>query len=273
MKSIQQRINLFLSTVDTTQKLFAATVFILGLVSVVSQFVISSNPIAVFIRDNLIWVWVILLTLMAFIILYRVTNLTRKLVGGYEVNIQGDPSQNWEFQGPSPWHTTAEGELVITGSHDGGITKVGHQWENYDLVFKARIIHNCLGVIVRAANLNNYYMLQIHKDSVVPHHKRLIRLNETKVEQQNDKTVLITPGQYGVAWEVQSAISYSPAIDGWFDGRIAVRGDALALYINNNLVYEQRGYLQIPTGKAGFRNDGPEKALVKDIKIKLHNSY
>src|SRR5690606_31679835 len=125
---------------------------------------------------------------MAFTILYRITSLTKKLIGGYEVSIKADPSQNWEFQGNSPWHTTTEGELVITGSHDGGITKVGHQWENYDLTFRARIIHNCIGVIVRAANLNNYYMLQIHKDSVAPHYKRLIRLNEARVEKQKDGT-------------------------------------------------------------------------------------
>jgi len=273
MKRIQQWITAFLNSVDTIQKTFVAIVAVLTLVSVIVQFIISGNSIAIFIRSNLVWIWITLLTLMVFVILYRVTNLTRKLIGGYEINIEGDLSRTWEFQGHSPWSTTPEGELIVTDSHAGGITKVGHQWENYDLTFKARIIHNCLGVIIRAANLNHYYMLQIHKSSMTPHYRSLIRLNETKIEQKEDGTVQITPGQYGVAWEVQKPIMYSPATEGWFEGRVSVRGDAVTLYIDNNLVYEQRGYLQIPTGKIGFRNDGPEKALVKGIKLKLHSNY
>jgi len=261
------------SGIDNVEKFFVAIFTLLTLLGAVAAFLSSSNPLAIFIKNNLVWLWLIALTTFAFVVLHRVSDLNKRFVSGFTVNINSDLAHIWEFQGPTPWSTTATGELIITGSHVGGITKVGRYWENYDFIFKAQIVNKCLGVIIRAENLNSYYMLQINKDAVVPHRRVMVRLNEPQTSTLENGHIQIEPGQYLPAWEIHEPISLNQPVEGWFNAKVTVKGDAVLLYINELLVFEQRGFLQIPAGKVGFRNDGKEKALTKDIRVVLHPNY
>ncbi len=164
----------------------------------------------------------------------------------------------------------------MTGSDAGGITKVGRFWENYDLLFKAHILYNCIGVIIRAESLSSYYMFQIHKDCIIPHRRSLIRVKESSLDVDEKgliKNLKIAPGLYIVGWNTDDKVPLQKQIDGWFDCKITASGSSVAVYINGIIVFEDKEFLQIPTGKIGFRNDGPEKAIVKDIKVITKQSF
>ena len=57
----------------------------------------------------------------------------------------------------------------------------------------------------------------------------------------------------------------------WFDVKIIVQGQSVHMYIQNELVFERPSFLQIPTGKVGFRNAGREEAYVKDMRVIIGN--
>ena len=73
---------------------------------------------------------------------------------------------------------------------------------------------------------------------------------------------------YGILWQNGDKIALNVGSNTWFDVRVRVKGDTATIYINNTFVHSEK-FTQIPAGKIGFRNDGPEKALVKDIRVSL----
>lgn len=103
--------------------------------------------------------WIAALTAITLALLIWVSTLHRRFASGFADNFGGDLKSVWDFEGP--WRVAERNTLLVTGSDTGGITKVGAMWENYTFTFKARIINECLGVVVRAQDLNNYYMFQI----------------------------------------------------------------------------------------------------------------
>jgi hypothetical protein len=146
--------------------------------------------------------------------------------------------------------------LVVTGSDEGGLTKRGALWENYTFTFEAQIVNECLGVVVRARDLDNYYMLQIARAGIQPHRQvavatlqRSVGVGETDLE--NLATRLSRP------------------LDGWFSVRVRVKGEAVDMYIDGNLVWQQESFLKNPTGKVGFRNYSSERALVRNVRVTL----
>lgn len=110
--------------------------------------------IFVFLKTHVQILWLSALTAIAFALFIWISKLHKRFVSGFKDNFEGDLHINWDFVGP--WRIAEENTLLVTGSDPGGITKVGAQWENYVLKFKARILRDCLGVIVRAQDLNNY---------------------------------------------------------------------------------------------------------------------
>lgn len=93
---------------------------------------------------------------------------------------------------------------------------------------------------------------------------------DPKITQHEDGTFFIEQSKYIDAWEIHDAVPLDPAIDDWFQVRVAISGTALSLFVDDRLVFEQREFLRIPAGKIGFRNSGQEKALLKDIRVALH---
>lgn len=159
MNEILKRLKQFADDVGTVRIVFGALLSIIAIVDGVLRFVTSSNALAVFLRNNLAWIWLFTLSVFAFVVFQRVLVLHRRFISGLDIRLGGDLNLSWDFRGPCPWTTTRNNELIVTDSHDGGISKIGRYWENYDLFFTARIVNSCIGVIVRATSLQDYYML------------------------------------------------------------------------------------------------------------------
>jgi hypothetical protein len=65
----------------------------------------------------------------------------------------------YDFQGD--WYRNSN-TLVVRDNDAGGLTKIGVNWDNYQFTFKTRIVKGASGWIVRANNLNDYYLIQIN---------------------------------------------------------------------------------------------------------------
>lgn len=85
----------------------------------------------------------------------------------FEEDFKTDLEKNWHYEGQ--WKTISAGRLSVTQSETGGITKVGHLWTDYSFEFTAVIVHQCIGWLVRAQDLANYYMIQLNATMVRPH--------------------------------------------------------------------------------------------------------
>jgi hypothetical protein len=227
----------------------------------------KSGPLA-HLTQNAQILWVAALTAISFVLLIWVSTLHGRFASGFADNFRGDFKARWDFEGP--WRLVEKGTLLVTGSDAGGITKVGALWENYTFAFKARIINGCVGVVVRAQDLNNYYMFQIHPDKVRPHRRATIPVIET--ETSSGPSEKLQPVKFLTGWQVfDPPVPLSPHLDGWFDARVRVRGHSASLWINDELVLQREGFLQIPMGKVGFRNWGAEEAQVRRVRVVLES--
>jgi hypothetical protein len=285
------------------------------LVGVVSQFFAwgSGGPFA-YIRDNLQTIWLSVATIAIITLWIWTSRLNRRFVSRFSDNFSEDLKRNWDFEGP--WRIVDQNTLLVTGSDAGGLTKVGASWENYTLSFEARITNHCLGVIVRAQDLNNYYMFQINKDKIRPHRriavpvieeetsktqsKLIFRSHEMSIKdkttteiiagdvksdpktkkeaaseslkEQGNQSLQELPNlvNFAVAWQIiDPPVPVNPNLDGWFKVRIVVRGEAVSIYLNDELQLQQESFLKLPTGKIGFRNSGKESALVKNVQVRV----
>ncbi|MHC4115345.1 MAG: hypothetical protein ACYSSL_08520 [Planctomycetota bacterium] len=223
-----------------------------------------------YLKDNMQWIWLVTITAFLITLWYRISRLNKRFVQGFKDNFTGDLRKNWDFTGE--WRFVEKGVLMVTESHRGGLTKAGAYWENYTLKFKAFIMNKCLGVIVRAQDLNNYYMFQIRKDKIRPH--RLVALPVLE-KKSSKKTSDETPDdfiiKYNLAWQLfdDYNVDIAPPLNDWFDVKLTVRGESVFLYINNELILQQESFLKIPCGKVGFRNASPESAKVKNMQVIL----
>ena len=168
-----------------------------------------------------------------------------------------------------PWQVTDDRALVVTGSDQGGLTKTGALWENYTLTFEAKIVNRCLGVIVRAQDLDNYYMLQINKSRIRPHRRVAVPAVQAPAHAGAEDEA--RPITYTVGWQLfeDLCVDLSNELDQWFTVRISVRGEALEMHVNDNLSWQHGSFLKIATGKIGFRSAGAERALVRKVRVKL----
>ena len=221
-------------------------------------------------KDNMQWIWLATITAFLIMLWCWISRLNRRFVQGFKDNFTGDLRKNWDFTGE--WRFVEKGVLIVAKSHTGGLTKAGAYWENYTLKFKAFIMKKCLGVIVRAQDLNNYYMFQIRKDKIRPH--RLVtfpvlekKSNKNTYDETTDNLII----KYNVGWQLfdDCNVDIDPPLNDWFDVEITVRGESVFLCINNELILQQESFLKIPCGKVGFRNAGSESAKVKNMQVIL----
>jgi hypothetical protein len=241
--------------------------------------VLKPIPLAplVFIRDHVLTFWVGALSAVAVALLIWVIMLQRRFATRFKENFKKPLNLNWDYQGS--WHVGEEGVLTITGSPVGGVTKVGALWENYTLSFKAKIIRKCLGVIVRAQDLDNYNMFQILTDRIRPHRRIALPVQapasqegEPNREGPPTETVMrMVPVPYVVVWQVMDEIAtpLSKQLTDWFSIDVTVRGESVQIYIDDEMVFERESLLKIPMGKIGFRNSGNEQALVRDVRVRI----
>jgi len=201
------------------------------------------------------------------VLYFWTSTLRRRFVSGFADNFgaglwarwpSGNLRANWDLNGL--WRIPEKGTLLVTGeeapANEGiGITKVGAFWENYTFTFSARIIKECLGVIVRAQDLHNFYMFQIRTDRIVPHIRKAIPTIATQpcpAPDEAPKPVELKPD---VRWYyIGHPVHLSRRLDDWFDVRLTVRGESVALYIDGDLILQEESLIKIPSGKVGFRN-------------------
>lgn len=223
-----------------------------------------------YLQNNLQSVWMWAITAVSLLLVIWTTLLRRRFTGGFSDNFKNNLQMNWDFKGN--WRIPEKGTLLVTGRDgSGGITKVGAQWENYTFTFKARIIRDCIGVIVRAQDLDNYFMFQIRADKIRPHRRVAVPMAPVQTQEQSPgATPQIQPIQFSVGWQVfDPPTPLSRKLDTWFSCRITVRGESVCIRIDDEIVLQSESFLKIPTGKIGFRNDGAEEALVRHVKVVL----
>jgi len=252
--------------------------YISGLVTVLGYvskfFEWGKSGLFVYLRDNIQVLWLLSVTAATFTLWVWTSRLQRRFVSGFSDNFSGDLQANWDFEGP--WRIPEKGTLLVSGSDAGGITKVGAQWENYTFTFRARIIKECLGVVVRAQDLSNYYMLQIRNDRIRPHRRVAVPVVQAEAlpgpdeEHVPEEAGRIRPIRFIVGWQIfDPPIPLSSNLHDWFDVKVIVRGESVLLYIDDELQMQRESFLKIPAGKVGFRNWGSEEALVKNVRVTL----
>ena len=219
--------------------------------------------------QNVEGLWIIAISVTVLLLIVWVSRLHRRFIRGYHDTFKHDLRTNWDFEGQ--WRIPEKRTLLVTGPDDpGGITKAGAHWQNYTLSFSARIMRDCLGVIVRAQDLNNYYMFQIRRDKIRPHRRVAVPVVPVINLPQNPAAPQVQAVQFQIGWQVfDPPIDLAKPLDGWFTGRITVKGESVHIYINDDLVFQADSFLKIPTGKIGFRNHGIEQALVRDVRVIL----
>lgn len=222
------------------------------------------------IKDNIVFIWGIAITTIVIMISIKTLKMHNRFVKGFTDNFKKHLHANWDFKGP--WRIVEKGTLLVTGSDEGGITKVGSLWENYSFMFKARIINQCLGVVVRAQDINNYYMFQINIDKIRPHRRIAVPIIPQNNPTTDETTQTFTAIKFGIAWQIiDPPTILNKQLKDWFKVKITVRGESINIYIDDELVFQKESFLQIPNGKVGFRNDGNEEALIKDVRVILES--
>jgi len=167
----------------------------------------------------------------------------------------------------------------ITGSDSGFLFTKTLSWSDYALTFRFKVLSSCLGVIVRAVNLSNLVMLQIGESGIRPH----IRVNGV-----------------WMAWEAAAAgLTFRQSLDvnEWQECQIKCDKDTIRIRISQGRTvlcdkawkiprgtlhfalqdaapYSGAAYdgpktipfaINLEYGTVGFRNDGAEEALVRDV--------
>lgn len=228
----------------------------------------------VYLRNNLQSLWLLTVTFATLTLWIWISRLHRRFVSGFSDDFSGDLRAGWDFEGP--WRIPEKGTLLVTGSDAGGITKVGAQWENYTFTFRARIINQYLGVVVRAQDLSNYYMFQIQTDKIRPHRRVAVPVVEAETSLPSDEedapqeAPRFLPVGFNVGWIVfDPPTPLSRTLDEWFDVKVNVRGESVLIYIDGELVFQRDSFLKIPVGKVGFRSAGSEEALVRGVRVTL----
>lgn len=173
-------------------------------------------------------------------------------------------------------HSRSEKAFSLTQADPGYVHSRCLLWADYKVTFDFKIVDRCLGVIVRAVDLANYVMLQITPTGIRPH----IRINGGwKVWEASD---------------VKLDFEHPLSLDRWYRCEIFCENDNIAvrlyhdrqMILNRNwsipkgsLIFsfktteEDLSPVNIPFsisleyGSIGFRNSGPEKALIRNILI------
>lgn len=198
--------------------------------------------------------------------------------------------EKWEF-GTEGWKTEKEDGnciLSVSGSADGGITKKGFSWSDYEFSFETKVIRSASGWIIRAQNRNNYFMIQMNfNDSQSPKLRPHYRTTETRYPwiALEDRSVNLT--EILTERDLDNIKKLK-----WIRVKIIVHGSEIDVYLNslNALHYylpdpeligvtekiDDKGsnlpqsllILSYPIGRVGFRCDGTEHSHFKNVKVK-----
>jgi len=216
-------------------------------------------------------VWLSTITLALLLLASWTWSLHRRSASGFHDDFKGSLAEHWDYVGD--WRITESNELLVTQSDPGGLTKTGVFWENYTLEFEAKILNVCLGVIVRAQDLNNYYMFQIQKDRIRPHRRVTLPVQSQEITspEENKQQLRRMPVEYAVLWDIPPDMEteIDSNLGDWFKVKLSVHGEAVSIKVDGKTVFVAESFLKHSAGKVGFRNSGAEKALVRQVRVKL----
>lgn len=177
----------------------------------------------------LLFTWIIIAILVYFLIkVWRRLNV----VAGVFKDDFSKGLGNWEFGGEG-WKTEYEdGQTVlsVSESQDGGITKRGFAWSDYEFSFETKVISRASGWIIRAENRTKYFMLQLNMvDQKNPRLRPHFRYNDPKVPW----IVLETNSVDLNNLDLKSKIS----LNKWLKVKIIVRGTEIDAFIDGQHVF------------------------------------
>ena len=191
----------------------------INVVKILSQFI---QGVANFLQITNVPVitWILLIIIGIFI--YWQTRKINLVAGEFFDNFKQGLS-NWEY-GNEGWKTEREDNellLSVSESPEGGVSKKGFSWTDYQFSFEMKLVNKNAGWIVRAENRNKYLMIQFNlKDTKQPK----LRLH-----------LKIPPSDRNYQWVVlqEDIISQIP-IDKleWMEVKIVVLGNNIDAYIN-----------------------------------------
>jgi hypothetical protein len=218
-----------------------------------------------YLGDHYIELWGITATLLLLFVWLQYIRVKRQLSLVFTDDFKKPIEHNWDFIGP--WRTTDDNELFVTGSDEGGLTKKGAFWENYIFQFEAKILKKCIGVIIRAKDLQNYYMFQISTERINPHRRVSVPVMKAKSPDQKEFAV----DEIRVGWIVMNDISlpHRKPLDTWFKVKFIVKGQSLCIYINDEKIFNNDLLIENSSGKVGFRNVPTEEALIRNVKVEI----
>ncbi len=262
-KELLEKINSIGGIIKTTIEILSALGFLSIIYGTIVRLAGKTNDVLFpFIINHIIEIWLSTITLVLILICFMLYRLNIKFFNTFRDDFKKDLKE-WDYIGSWKIFDTS---LVVTGSDEGGITKNGILWENYTLSFKAKIENHCIAVIIRAQDLNNYYMLQITNQKIRPHRRVAVPIVST---QPNQSSPTIS---YSVGWQIfeDKSSDHHTKLDDWFDVDVIVKQQSIILFINKQKVFEDESLIQIPFGRIGFRNHSDEKAFIKKVRVKLN---
>lgn len=198
----------------------------------------------------------------------------------YESLTNSAQQGNWVGYGTFGY-SRMDGCFRITGSDSGFLFTKTLSWSDYELRFRFKILQSCLGVIVRAVNLSNLVMLQITTAGIRPHIRingawRAWEIAESKLDfrqpidtntwqvcaikcDKDSVRVRLTQGGTTLcdkAWKIPRGTLHFELQDHGWPGETPCEGPKTIPFAIN-----------LEYGTVGFRNDGTEEALVRDVLI------
>lgn len=228
----------------------------------------SLTKLSSFLAEHLITIFSIFILSALFYLYLEILRLKRRITIAFRDNFKHDFENNWEYKGQ--WSQPEKGVLRVRGGEEGsrgdegGITKVGALWENYEFSFETKIINKVTGWIVRARDSNNYFMFQCGHQVITPHQ----RLSRPLFKPKPDSTSVEITG-HQVGWKILDAVPHNKKLHDWFKVKIIVRGSSVQININDEPVFHQKNLLTIPVGRVGFRCWGDEEAHFRKVRVKL----
>jgi len=191
----------------------------------------------------------------------KIYKIEKRLRIAFIEKLKKDLHINWDFKGD--WKIE-DGELSVTESEEGGISKTGSLWENYEFEFETKILNKFSGWIVRAQDLNNYLMFQINNEYIRPH----LRLSQPRFKNIEEDTFEIS--EIRVGWKLFGNFPHYKNIKNrWFKIKTIVRGSRVDIFVDGENVYHADNLLTIPFGKVGFRESGEEHAHFRNIEVHI----
>lgn len=250
----------------------------LNLFSALQNFILSD-----FIGAPLL-IWLVLLL---FSILYAHQRIKVDIVAGDFKDDFEKGLSKWEF-GNEGWKIEYDNKqpvLSVSHSREGGITKKGFSWSDYEFSFDAKPIKKNLGWIIRAENRSKFLMVQ---------------LNMEKTEKNQLRLHLKVPGSHYPWRVIQEDDIQKISFMKWIKIKTVVLGNNVDIYFNDEhiahylildpiavtteelvdlqelnkkpvkkvLIKRDFVTMNYSIGKVGFRCDPLEHAHFRNIRVK-----